>query len=69
MCKGRNYASKEMMIFAAVILSMWDIEPAGGQAWKIPGHERAPGTLRPKSDVKVWIKRRQMPAEQQNLES
>ena len=36
MCKGRNFAEREVLVFAASILSLWDIEPASGK-WEHPG--------------------------------
>jgi len=60
MCKGRQYAAKEMMLFPAVIITFWDIEAAGGGPWRIPRAARAPGTNAAKDDVRVWLRRRQV---------
>lgn len=60
MCKGRAFAFKECMVFAAAILTLWDIEPAGGEPWKIPRYRTATGVFGAKDDVRVWIRRRQL---------
>jgi len=59
MCKGRQYAAKELLLFTAVIITFWDIEAAGGGPWKMPRSLRAAGTNGVKEDVRVWMKRRQ----------
>ena len=61
MCKGRAFAFKECMAFAATIIALWDIEPAGGGKWKIPSHRKATGVYGTDDDTRVWIKRRQLP--------
>ena len=61
MCKGRAFAFKECMAFAAAIIALWDIEPAGGKEWKMPSHRKATGVYGTGDDVRVWIKRRQLP--------
>ena len=61
MCKGRSFAFKECMVFAAAIIAVWDIEPAGGGEWKIPGHRTATGVFGINSNLRVWIKRRKLP--------
>lgn len=58
MCKGRAFAQKELLTFAAAIISIWDIEPAGGGPWKMPKPKRATGTYTTSDKVKVWIKQR-----------
>ena len=58
MCKGRQFAFKECMIFPAAIVTMWDIEPAGGKAWEMPKHRKATGVYGTNDDTRVWVKRR-----------
>lgn len=62
MCKGRAFALKEVMMFTAAIVSMWDIEAAGGGTWKMPKHAKATGVYSTRDDTRVWIKARKMPA-------
>ncbi|GAB7347974.1 hypothetical protein MBLNU459_g5477t1 [Dothideomycetes sp. NU459] len=62
MCKGRAFAQKESLIFAAAIISLWDIEAAGGGGvWKMPKHKKATGTFTTNDDTRVWIRRRRLP--------
>ncbi|KAK4501831.1 hypothetical protein PRZ48_007640 [Zasmidium cellare] len=58
MCKGRQFALKESMLFTAAIIAMWDIEPAGGGSWKMPKHRQATGVYATDDNTRVWIKRR-----------
>ena len=60
MCKGRAFAFKECMMFTAAIISMWDIEAAGGGPWKMPRHKRATGVYSTNDDTRVWLKRRDL---------
>jgi hypothetical protein len=59
MCKGRTFAEKELISAAASIVSLWDIEPADGQVWKLPGMVPGTGVKRPVKDIRVRISRRQ----------
>ena len=61
MCKGRFFAQKEALVFTAVIATFWDMEAAGGGAWKLPRPKNATGTKTTNDDVRVWIKRRALP--------
>ena len=58
MCKGRQFAIREILGFTAAILCMYDIEPAGGGPWKLPKQINGAGTKRPASSTRVWIKSR-----------
>ncbi len=60
MCKGRSFAFRECMAFAASIIALWDIEPAGGGDWKMPTHRKATGVYGTNDDVRVWVKRRRL---------
>lgn len=59
-CKGRAFAFKECMMFVAAIVSMWDIEAAGGGPWDMPRHKKATGVYTTSDDTRVWVKRRQL---------
>lgn len=61
MCKGRQFAVKEILIFSAAIISLWDMNMAGGGPWKMPRHVKASGTYSTADDTRVWIKRRVLP--------
>lgn len=56
-CKGRVYAERECLSLVAGVLTMYDIEPAGGK-WKIPGQRKATAVSLPTSETRVRVKRR-----------
>lgn len=60
MCKGRQFAAKESMLFTAAIVSMWEIDPVSGGEWKIPRHKKATGVYSTSDSTRVWIKRRKL---------
>jgi cytochrome P450 len=57
MCKGRQFAEREVLAVVAAVLTMWEIEPVGGR-WKDPGRIIGSGALIPKKDVRVKLRRR-----------
>lgn len=59
MCQSEEFAVKEILIFAAAILSTYDIEPVAGGPWKLPKQSTGVGTKRPASSTRVWIKARE----------
>lgn len=61
MCKGRAFAFKECMMFAAAIITLWEIEPVNGGQWKMPSHKKATGVYATSDSTRVWIKKRQLP--------
>ncbi|KAH8903554.1 cytochrome P450 [Coniochaeta sp. PMI_546] len=56
-CKGRTLAEKEILAIAATVMSLWDMEPAGGK-WKMPGMRMGTGVMCPTEDMRVVLKRR-----------
>lgn len=59
MCKGRNFAEREVLTFVAAVLTSWDVEPADGTGrWTDPGRLWGSGTFVPRRDVRVRIRRR-----------
>ena len=62
MCKGRQFAAKETMLFAAAIIAMWDIDAVGGGEWKFPSHKKATGVYSTSDSTRVWIRRRKLPS-------
>lgn len=63
MCKGRAFAFKEIMLFSAAIISLWDMVPAGGGPWKMPRPSKATGVYSTYDDTRVWLKRRRVAVE------
>lgn len=63
MCKGRQFAAKESVLFVAAIVSMWDIEPVNGGEWEMPSHKKATGVYSTSDSTRVWIKRRKLSLE------
>ena len=61
MCKGRAFAFKEIMLFSAAIISMWEIDPVGGGEWKMPKQIKATAVYRTTDSTRVWIKQRKLP--------
>ena len=64
MCKGCSFALKEVLMFTAAVLTLWDISPVGGEGkeWKMPKAKNATGTKITDDDTRVWIRRRKLPA-------
>lgn len=57
-CKGRFFAEREVMIFVAGLISVWDFTPVGGK-WDIPKRfYNGTGSANPKSQVRVRMSRR-----------
>jgi hypothetical protein len=61
MCKGRAFAFKEIMLFSAAIISMWEIDPVNGGEWKFPKQRKATAVYGTDSSTRVWIKQRKLP--------
>ncbi|EXJ93496.1 hypothetical protein A1O1_01888 [Capronia coronata CBS 617.96] len=60
LCKGKTFAEREVVLFAAAILMHWDMEPVGnGGKWLHPGRQPGSGTVSPKNDVRVRVSRRE----------
>ena len=57
-CKGRLFAEREILAFAAGMLAMWDVQPADGKPWKIPGRSPASAVALPDKEVRVKMKLR-----------
>lgn len=57
-CKGRYFAEKEVLIFAASILVMWDVGPLQGDALILPKMGLAGASRSPATDVRVRLTRR-----------
>lgn len=57
-CKGRYFAEKEVLIFAASILVMWDVGPVDGDALILPKMGLAGASRSPAADIRVRLTRR-----------
>lgn len=60
MCKGRAFALREMLIYTAVIVTFYDIEPAGGR-WAVPKLEPRAASKHSITPIRGWIKKREFP--------
>lgn len=60
MCKGKTFAEREVILFAAAIIMQWDMEPVGnGGKWVHPGRKMGAGAVNPVKPVRVRMKRRE----------
>ncbi|KJZ76815.1 hypothetical protein HIM_03692 [Hirsutella minnesotensis 3608] len=66
MCKGKNFAVREMLLYSAMIITFYDMRPPQGQSWEIPKTFKPVATRRPKTPIKVWIKRREQSVVERN---
>jgi hypothetical protein len=57
-CKGRSLAEREILAIVASVISLWDMEPANGGQWKVPGMRPGTGAMCPLSDIRVVLRRR-----------
>jgi Cytochrome P450 len=57
MCKGRQFAEREILAVVAGVLTTWEVEPVGG-SWTDPGRLAGSGAYLPKKDVRVRLRRR-----------
>ena len=59
MCKGKGFAEGEVAVFAAAILTLWDVEKVGdGGKWVDPGRKTGGGTAQPINNIRVRLSRR-----------
>ncbi|PWY65313.1 cytochrome P450 [Aspergillus heteromorphus CBS 117.55] len=57
-CKGRAFAERKLLAFAAAIVAMWDIEPVQDGGFTIPDHRQSGAAYLPTRDVRVRMKQR-----------
>ncbi|KAF2800342.1 cytochrome P450 [Melanomma pulvis-pyrius CBS 109.77] len=57
-CKGRYFAEKEVLIFAASLLVMWDVAPVVGEDIVMPQMGIGGASRSPKEDIRVRLTRR-----------
>ncbi|KAL2863565.1 RNA12 protein-domain-containing protein [Aspergillus lucknowensis] len=54
-CKGKAFAEKKILALSAAIVSLWQVEPAHGEKFKIPEHKISSAAFLPKNDIRVRI--------------
>ena len=60
MCKGKAFAEREVLAFAAAVIMQWDMEPvSNGGKWIHPGRRVATATTSPAKNVRVRLSRRE----------
>ncbi|KIW29392.1 uncharacterized protein PV07_05210 [Cladophialophora immunda] len=60
MCKGKTFAEREVVLFAAALVMQWDMVPVSdGGRWLHPGRKIGAGAVNPKKDVRVRLIRRE----------
>ncbi|KAL7787438.1 cytochrome P450 [Trichoderma ceciliae] len=63
MCKGRQFALREMLQFTAAIITFYNMQPPNGGSWSVPQTRKLVANKHPKKPFKVWIKRRELPVQ------
>lgn len=58
MCEGGQFAFKEILLFTAAIIAVYDIYPIAGREWRVPRQKSTAGTKHPTTETRVWIKSR-----------
>lgn len=58
MCKGRQFAEREVLVVVAAVLTGWDVQPVDQGGWRDPGRAWGSGAFLPRRDVRVRMKRR-----------
>ncbi|RDH15260.1 cytochrome P450 [Aspergillus niger ATCC 13496] len=57
-CKGRAFAERKLLAFAAAIITMWDVKPAQEGGFTVPEHRPSGAAYLPRKDVRVRITQR-----------
>lgn len=60
MCDDSAISLEKFVAFVAIIVSLYDVEPAGGKAKNFVGISKGVASSWPVLPVKVWIKRREI---------
>ncbi|KAJ3473038.1 hypothetical protein NLG97_g10554 [Lecanicillium saksenae] len=58
MCKGRAFATREMLVYPAVLLSLYEFVAPEGKGWVMPKTEKRAATRHPRTPMTVWIRRK-----------
>lgn len=60
---GKDFAIREVVLFTAAIIAMYDIQPMHGGPWKLPKRITTTGAKHPVPySTRVWIKSRPTPS-------
>ena len=59
-CPGRFLAEKQVLIFVAAIVSLWDIEPLGSKHWVVPKDIVYSMVAVPTADIRVLFRARKL---------
>lgn len=68
MCKGRQFALREILLYTAAIITFYDMQPPKGGSWGEPQTRKLVANRHPKKPLKVWVKRRGQVAEGEQKE-
>jgi hypothetical protein len=55
-------AERICLAFVAGTLAIWDFEPVDSKGWRMPEADFAAGVALPKGDIRVRIRRRELPS-------
>lgn len=58
MCKGRQFALREILLYTAAVITFYDMQAPKGGSWSEPQTRKLVANRHPKKSLKVWIKRR-----------
>lgn len=59
-CPGKLLAERQVLVFVAAIVSLWDIEPAGLRGWSVPQQAVYSVVAEPRTDVRVFVRARNL---------
>lgn len=68
MCKGRQFALREILLYTAAIITFYDMQAPKGGPWSEPQTRKLVANRHPKKPLKVWIRRRGQLAEGEGKE-
>lgn len=60
MCNDSLLAKRKVLMYTAVLVSAYDVEPAKGESWGMPVIVTSAVSKQPFWPGKVWIKRRKL---------
>ncbi len=58
MFEGRGFLQREMMIFSAAILSLYEFVAPEDKGWTLPKTEKRAATRHPLKPLTVWVRRK-----------
>lgn len=63
MYEGREFVRREILMYAALILTMYEMRPPEGKQWTIPRTRRQASMKHPNKKVRLWIRRTELPVD------